>query len=251
MNKTTRWCGRSLLGFGLALLFGVSSVTQASQELWVHRIEIFEQELADFVESAQSFRERASDLSPRQQEEEVEKLLSIAGRVSQIYFASLHLDHDQEFNSSLKQVLSEYQELRVFFYLIGNQMVDQARLIIGDREKFEQSFRLWSAAGGAVLGLAGGSALIYFRAPGTQSVFGKVFALAILTGGGAAAGYYASPHVVGQFVPIDPDVLTARDFVLKYPNGEDFIRRTGSSTQDISERLSQLERSFYEQIPIR
>jgi len=230
---------------GLSVLLSITGAFAIdSSERWEHRVEIFANEMSDFVEGALSFRESAVSMTAAQQEAAVEDLMETAGRVSQIYFSSLHLDEKSELDEILRIAIKDYRDIRVFFYLIGNRFIFDAQALLEAQQEKEKRVRLWSTAGGAVLGLASGAALIYFKVPGTEHLIGKATALLVMTSAGGAAGRYGGPALYSYIVPVDPDVLTAKDFLIRYPEGQNFINDLSLHEIDLANGLADLQEDF-------
>lgn len=216
-----------------AFLFGQESLDQ--------RLQIFESEVDSFIQKSFNYRDDSWNLSSTQQEERIQELISISNRIAHIYFSSLHLDENQELNMSLKQSLLDYEEIRPFFMLIGNRFLSEAQDLLLKQEQINRRYRSISTLAGTVIGLASGGALIYFKASFTQTGLQKVTTLALLGAGGAALGYFGGKALRGYILPTDPDVLTAKDFIQKYPEGEDFIDRLSIYEIDIDETLREIE----------
>jgi hypothetical protein len=232
-----------ILGISIFLLNPIQA-QQRGPETWENHSQIFESELASFIEKSFSFKDDAPNLNREEQERRIQELIAISARISHVYMASLHMDQKNELDHGLQTSLKDYPEIRVFFYLLGNSLASEAQSLIQERAQTERQFKVWSTVGGSVLGLASGGALIYLRTPLTERAIGKVFTLAILTAGGGAIGYFGGQALEGFLIPVDPDVETAEDFLRKYPEGEDFIDQLSSFDADITDKLKELEEAL-------
>lgn len=207
---------------------------------------LFKMELEDFLERSNELRLNAHDLPRAKIEAEIESLIEISTRMASIYFQSIDTKDRPKIDRYLALQIQDHLDLRVYFVLIGNQFLFGAEELVSKQNDRNRRYRLTATIGGAALGALGGGAILYFK-PNWVKGFWRS-SLLVLGAGAAGAGIgYGATAAFGEFVlPAEPGIRTARDFVSRYPAGEDFISQIEILDPDLQMSLDEIDRYFAE-----
>lgn len=122
-----------------------------------------------------------------------------------------------------------HPELKKRWLPLGQAFVEVADELIAARKASMRRVQLAGAGLAAAIGIVAGAGAIALKyLPNTPSAV----LTAIGTGGiaGAGLGYFILGPIGGHFLlPRDPIASTARDFLTRYPHGEDFLEATSST----------------------
>lgn len=209
---------------------------------------LFSMEMDEFVERATLLRSVATELPTPQIESKVEDLIEIASRMASIYFESLDTEHQTEIDQYLGYRLEQNSEIRTYFVLLGNQFVFGAESLVLRQAQNNKKYRMYATIGGSLLGAAAGGAVLYFK-PNLVQGFWKSSLLVIGLGAAGAGVGYGSTYAFGEYIlPAEPGLKTAKDFVERYPAGEDFISKIENldvdllmGMADVDDAISELE----------
>jgi hypothetical protein len=202
---------------------------------------IFTDELENFVDGAQLLYDEGMILPTQATEQKIGEMIEIGYRVANIYFVELESDIRPRLEKYLNKILTDNEHLRNYFVLLGNSFIARAKMMLEDQQEKNSRIRKWSTIGGTVLGLATGTAILYFKQDAINGVLKSAMLVIGLGAAGAAVGY-GGGYVATTFVlPAEEGIDNATDFMERYPGGEDFISDIEDVTQDIAIKLNELE----------
>ncbi|PIR22196.1 MAG: hypothetical protein COV44_09270 [Deltaproteobacteria bacterium CG11_big_fil_rev_8_21_14_0_20_45_16] len=202
---------------------------------------IFADELSNFIDGAQGLYDDGVAAPGEEQERQVTALMAVAHRVSDVYYLEITTAVRPKIESFLKETFESHQHLRPYFVLMGNAFVEHANALVEMQNAKNRKLRSWSAIGGTVLGLASGTAILYFKPSWVNGPLKSAMLVVGLGAAGGALGYGGGWVATSFFLPADPGVGNAKDFLSKYPAGEDFVRDIEKEEQVLQSKLDELE----------
>jgi len=202
---------------------------------------IFADELANFIEGAQSLYDEGVAAPGEEQERQVATLMRVAHRVSDVYYLEITGSVRPKIERFLKETFEDNQHLRSYFVLMGNAFVEHANALVEMQNAKNKKLRSWSAIGGTVLGLAGGTAILYFKPSWVNGPLKSAMLVVGLGAAGGAIGYGGGWAATSFYLPANPGVENAKDFLSKYPAGEDFVRDIEKENRILQSKLDALE----------
>lgn len=206
---------------------------------------LFISEMETFTEKANELKNGDPYISDDEMKTKVDELTIIAGRVAKVYFAQIESEIKPDLDKYLHERITQNEEIRHFFLLLGNQFLAIARSALDERQQQEKRYRMYSTVGGSILGLASGGAVLYFAKGVAKQAMTATLVVVGLTAAGGVGGYFAGPAVTGFMLPADPSIKSADDFLKKYPAGEDFIYELEDFSPDLRIGLSEVDEAMY------
>ncbi len=193
---------------------------------------IFTGEVRNFIELSEQMREVSSASASPTKDQELQALLlelqTTASRVAEVYFSEASDESRDQFTSFLSATLVKHQDIKNYFVFIGNAFASEAQMILDRRSDRMKKIFVWSSIGGVVLGLAGGAMVLKFQGATKNYVTAGIVAVgiaAVASGGGFAARY---------FLPVSQEIVNAKDFLERFPHGEDFTKELESTSMDLA-----------------
>jgi len=201
---------------------------------------IFTDELENFIESAFEIYQRGEIASSLEQQRRIEDLIEIGYRIANLYYLEISSDIRPRLEAYLKQRFEEHRNLQTYFIILGNAFVDRADHMLREKAESDRQIRRWATTGGAVLGLASGTGVILFKPHWIPGAVKQSLLVIGLGAAGAGAGYLGGAAATSFILPANPAIESAKDFLERYPAGEDFIRDILHSNHDLLWDLSDL-----------
>lgn len=202
---------------------------------------LFADEMDLFLELSSRHKNTAIDLSQRESEKLVEEAEQVAKRLASIYFDHLEERVKPELDAYLAFQIENNEDLENYFILLGNSFLVVAQKLLEKKKQEDRQIQRWATIGGTVLGFASGGALIYFNENiSKQALKATVLVMglgAVGAGLGFGGGYIATTFVLEA----KPAIKNAKDFVTRFPAGEDFIGSIESPRDDLEMSLFDLE----------
>jgi len=238
----------SLISFLLAM--GIQNVPAAEQPPpFDPNLLIFAGELRNFFEFAEAAEPLAHESTKAQKHEKlVQEMIATAGRVARAYFVEPTEVIQTQLNNHLRTSLKENSAHEKYFVLLGNGFaIEAARLLKILRAK-QAKYRTYGLLGGTAVGLVGSGVFLWIKRPSGAMAGAAGKALTsrnLLIAGGIFAGATAIGFGVGSIMaarlPVDLSINNAKDFLARYPHGEDFIKDLNKDAREMRLRLSLLE----------
>lgn len=224
-----------VLGLAIALTPVVSSAQNDTQAL------LFSAELESFIDQATALYEGGDALTPDELKRGVDSLIEISSHIAAMYFDKIGSAEQKDYDVYLSDMISSHNEIRNYFVLLGNRFLFEANEALKARNNQIKKFKSWSVVGGTVLGLASGVALLAIRPQFAKSALSAGLVIVGLSAAGAGGGYAVGHYAQSYFLPADPNLKKAEDFIRRYPAGEDFIQSLeGIESADLSLGLREI-----------
>lgn len=206
---------------------------------------IFTDEVDEFLERAWTAYEKGSSLSPQELEKEIEALIQNTHRISAAYFEALDTAVQPDMEAYLNRTYSQNNEIHHYFLLLGNAVYQRADFLVQERIQSNRKMRMWGTVGGTVLGLATGGAILYFKPQLAPNAIHATLLVLGLGAAGAGVGYGGAYLTHTFILPANLAVKNAKDFLAKYPTGDDFVRHIGDASADLALGLLDLEEALH------
>lgn len=200
---------------------------------------IFTGEMRNFIDTASAVKElnagEQTDQTDKQLEEKIKILQITASRVADVYFHVAEESNRVDLTNFLGRTIQDNKELQNYFVFIGNAFASEAEKIIEARQDKMSKIMIWSSVGGVVLGLTGGFVFLKYAAPTNNGLLKAglvaVGIAAVVSGVGFSARY---------FLPVARSVTNAKEFMARYPDGEDFLRDLNQVSPDLTLGFAEL-----------
>ncbi len=166
-------------------------------------------------------------------EAKIKSLQQTSLRIAHMYFSTVEDATRDQFNSFLAARLQVHKELKNYFLFIGNAFAAEAARLVEGRKDQDRKIFIWSTVGGAVLGLGGG--YLYLRLTSSKNLI-----TAAIIGVGIGVAVSGAGYSARYFLPVNQDIQNAREFLTRYPHGEDFTHELIGS-QDLALAFDDLE----------
>lgn len=194
----------------------------------------FKQELNSFVLNAKKIDRTRTQMDEKAYEAALHELMVIGARIADIYFRNANETFRPQMEETLGSTLAENRNLKNYWVPLGNGFVNRAQAFIEERATHENQVRFWATVGGVALGALGGGTYLYFRSAATSGIVLKeaLVATTAVVGGGLLGRYAASPAINAFVFPANLSVKNAKDFMVRYPHGEDFLEEITSDDKN-------------------
>lgn len=243
MTKTLKKLSLSLLS--AACLFSLSAIQaedNPDKRDYDTNLLIFTSEIDSFVEAASAVVDRQQ--APESEIAATKDLIKNAERIADVYFHALTSEAKPAIDAYLGRVLKENQKIKNYFNLIGNAFIQNAQSLLEAQNAKLKAFKRWTTIGGAVVGVAVGGGYLYFRSRGAAGLALKDYMIAATAVVGFTAAGYATGAFGKSMLPVDRSVSNAKDFVARYPHGQDYIEEIQDGSQDLRDALADLEKGI-------
>lgn len=234
---------KTLLSIVFSLMAASAIQAQDNPPDFDEDVLIFTGEVENYIETAQEVKAlndaAEAEKDEKLLEQKIKVLQQTSLRIANVYFSTTEDSTRETFNNFLSTRLKEYRELRNYFLFIGNAFAAEAARLVEGRKETERKIFIWSSVAGAVLGVGGG--YLYIRYSGYLGHSqGRVLLTAAIVGIGIGVTVAGAGYSARYFLPVNQDIKNARDFLVRYPHGEDFTSELIGS-QDLTMALDELE----------